>query len=118
MSLPARSTSTSVSAPRPGPISSTVSEPVRCSASAMRPRMRRSVRKCWPRLFRVGGKPPRPPRGGEEPGDSSRIDRSALEDEEGQVVATGCVARVLVEEGEDAAGDLRGGLVAMLAHDI
>src|SRR5206468_2855314 len=41
--------------PRPGPISTTVSAPVSSRASTIRWRMRLSLRKCWPRLFRIGG---------------------------------------------------------------
>ena len=78
----ARSTSRSVSAPRPGPISTTVSSPVSSSASAMRSRMRRSVRKCWPRLLRVGGSP-RATRLAR----ASSVMRSALENDEREIVA-------------------------------
>src|SRR5215218_4874830 len=111
---PARSTRMSVSAPLPGPISSTVSCPSSLSASAMRPRMRRSVRKCWPRLLRVGGKaPPRP--GGMPP---SSLIRSTLQDDEGEIVAPGRVAGIVIEQGEDAAGDLVRRLVAILHHAV
>src|SRR5215218_6464046 len=111
---PARSTRMSVSAPLPGPISSTVSCPSSLSASAMRPRMRRSVRKCWPRLLRVGGKAPR--RAGGVPAWS--IIRSALQDEESEIVATRRVGVVLIEQGEDPAGDLLRRLVAILHYAV
>src|SRR5215213_1444709 len=114
MRRPARSARMSVSAPLPGPISSTVSCPSSLSASAMRPSTRRSLRKCWPRLLRVGGNAPRRA-GGTPP--SSPI-RSALQHDEGEIVAPGRVAGVVIEQGEDAAGDLLGGFIAILHHAV
>src|SRR5689334_5504362 len=103
----------SVSAPRPGPISRTVSSPCRWSASAMRPRMRRSVRKCWPRLLRVGGKSAR-----RDFAPSSDAIRSALQDDEREVVARRRVGGVVVEQPEYRRRDLRGLLVAMVQHAV
>src|SRR5678815_4201943 len=94
----------SVSATLPGRISSTASYPWSCSASAMRPRMRRSVRKCWPRLFRVGGNAARRSRGVPP----SPLMPSALHDDQREVVAARRVAGVVVEQREDARGDLLG----------
>src|SRR5262245_46777103 len=104
---PARSRRMSVSAPRPGPISITVSPGPTASASAMRARRFRSERKCWPRLLRTGGRP-EPPRG----------DTSAPKRDDREVVATPCVARVLVEQREDAIEQLRGRLVAVPSRDL
>jgi hypothetical protein len=52
---PARRTRRSVRAPRPGPISSTVSVPVSSSASTIASSTVVSRRKCCPRRLRVGG---------------------------------------------------------------
>src|SRR6476469_2905342 len=113
MSRPARSARRSVSAPRPGPISRTVSSPSRWSASAMRPRIRRSVRKCWPRLLRVGGKAAR-----RDFAPSSDAIRSALQNDEREIVARRRVAGVVVEQPEYRRRDLRGLLVAMTQHAV
>src|SRR5687768_13377347 len=103
MTLPALSRRISVSAPRPGPISTTVSLVVGWTASTIRVRMRRSVRKCWPRLLRIGGS-----------AGSSRRRISAPKRDDRQVVSSRCVAGVLVEQAEDPVHDFRGLLFAML----
>src|SRR5688572_19258147 len=94
-SFPALPASASVSPPGPAPISSTVSPAVGPSASAMRSRMRRSERKCWPSL--------RLARGTSDPEHQNRpiVLRTGAE----------CLRR-----GEDRLHDRFGRLVPMVAH--
>src|SRR5688572_19355469 len=97
----------SVSDPRPGPISTTVSCGSSATASAIRARIRLSDRKCWPRLFRTGGSAL-----------ASRRGTSAPEHDDGEVVSSRRIARMLIEQLEDAIHDLGGVLVANAPRDL
>src|SRR5439155_22272619 len=103
------------------------------SASTIRCRIRRSFRKCWPRLLRTGGRP----RGAPRPRGRS-ITPSTAEDHDREIVTPRHTARMRIEHGYDLVENLRGwpppvaadgledavfteplpGLVASVAHAV
>src|SRR5690349_23640443 len=77
----------------------------------MRPSMRRSVRKCWPKRLSVGGNAPPP--GGRERGTAS-----AAQHDDGEVVAERRVSRVLRERLEHPLQNLGRWKLAMPGDDV